>query len=484
MNAHTLPSPLPRRSTRGRWLAAAAMAIVAAASAQDLTPKAGPQEGSVLITGATVHPVSGPAIEDGVVYFAGGKLFHVSTRADWDRFAASARFKAPPTQIDATGKHVWPGLICPSTQLGLSEIQAVAATRDITEIGGVTPEVRACIAVNPDSTLIPVTRSNGVLLAGVFPGGGGVIPGRASVVRLDGWTVPEMTVLDSAGLALRWPSTRTITAWWMDTSEDDQRRDNSRAMEQVGRVFDEARAYADARRGDPNQPVDLRWEAMAELWGDATTNSQVERSGRDHATEVGGSRSLSKPVFVTANDVDQINGAVAFCAARGVRCVIVGGRDAAMCAALLKQHGVPVIVQGTLAMPRRADAPYDDAYTLPARLHAAGIRFTIANGDDTAHERNLPYSAAMAVAHGLPHDEGVKALTLSAAEILGVADRYGSLETGKSATLIVTTGDVLEVTTRVQRAFIDGREIDLSNKQTRLEDKYRERYRQTGDVTK
>jgi len=171
---------------------------------------------------------------------------------------------------------------------------------------------------------------------------------------------------------------------------------------------------------------------------------------------------------------------VAFALTRKLKPVIVGGRDAALCAGLLKKHDIPVIVQGVLRMPRKDDAPYDEAYTLPARLHAAGVRFCIATNDDTAHERNLPYNAAMAQAHGLPADAALKAVTLWPAQILGIDKEVGSLEVGKAAVLLISDGNPLEVTTHVKRAFSEGRDMDLSNKQTKLDEKYRERYRQLG----
>ena len=434
----------------------------ASALAQDLTPKAPPQTQLIAIVHATIHPVSGPEIADGAIWFDKGIIVHVGTWADWADLKARARFASAPKEIDATGKQIYPGLFGPYTQQGLVEIQAVQATNDTRETGSITPEVRATVAVNPDSTVIPVTRANGVLLAGVFPEGG-IIPGRCGVIRMDAWTRPEMTVRDDSGVVLRWPNMRPVNAWWNNRSDEEQLKEIKANLDAITKVFDVAQAYALAKAADPSSPTDLRWEAMRGVF----PNGEEAPAGA---------------LFVQASDIDQINAAVTFCADRGVRCVLVGGRDAALCAPLLKEHHVSVLVSGTFVMPRRDDAPYDDGYSLPKRLYDAGIPFAIAGGDETAHERNLPYAAAMAAAHGLPQEVAIRAITLSPAEMLGVADHYGSLEEGKSATLIVTTGNPLEVETNVTRAFIDGREINLSNKQTELAKKYRERYRQTGDL--
>ncbi len=443
-----------------------AAALAAPVLAQDLTFKAPPQAQTTVIRNANIHPVTGPDIQNGSIIFENGVIT--------DILQGDPHMPQGWRVIDVKGNHVYPGLIAPYTQLGLTEIQAVPASIDTSEVGGTTPEVRAADAVNPDSNLLTVTRSNGVLIAGVFPTGG-TMPGQGGVIRLDGWTVKDMAINQSAGLVVRWPNVRPFTAWWMDRSEEDQMKEIRESLAAIEKTFDTAKAYDDLRDTNANAPVDLRWEAMRAIFPVAHAEGQGAAGDRPADPQ-------QLPVFIAANDVDQINSAVQFGAQRGLKMVLVGGRDAELAAELLKQHHVPVIVQGTHAMPRRDDAAYDDAYTLPARLAASGLTVSIEIADDTAHERNLPYNTATAVAFGLPHDEGLKCLTINAAKVLGIDAKYGSLEKGKSATLIVTTGDPMEVTTLVTGAFIDGREIDLSNKQTTLARKYLERYHQTGDI--
>lgn len=444
-----------KKRMSARWLAAMGTVLLATtARAQDLGMKSEPQRRVVAIVGATVHPVSGPAIENGVVVFSDGKL---------TRIAASGTPVDDVEVIRADGKHIYPGLIGAVTQLGLSEFRSVRSMRDIEEVGNVTPEVRPVIAVNPDSTLIPVTRSAGVLTAGLMPGGG-LVPGKVSVIRLDGWTTEDMTVEADAGLVVNWPAMRTFTASWMSRPEDEQWREIRRRLSTLDEVFEMATSYARARSADPGTGVDVRWEAMRGVF----------------AAE--GGAGPQRPVFIQAQDYDQIRAAVVWAKGKGLRPVIVGGREAPLCAELLKAENVPVIVQGTHSMPRRADSDYDEPFRLPARLEAAGVKWCMASGQDTAHERNLPNQVATAVAYGLDHEAGLRSITLSAAEVLGIADRLGSLEEGKSATLIVTDGDVLEVMTRVEMAWIDGRRIDLSNKQTQLAEKYREKYRRMGEL--
>lgn len=437
--------------------------LASAASAQDLGIKAPPQAAPITIYNAAIHTVSGPTFAKGFITFDKGIITEIG---EGDPSIPAANTEASKGFIDAKGAHVYPGLVAANTQLGLAEIAAVRASNDITEVGGITPEARAATAVNPDSTLLPVTRSNGVLLAAVFPEGGRV-PGRVSVMRLDGWTWEEMAVAPDAGLAIEWPQARPITARWMDRPESEQLDEIRRSQEQVEDLFRAAKAYVALKSADPATPTDLRYDAMR------------------------GVLSGQRPVFISAGDIDQISAAIAFCERHALKMVLVGGRDAPLCADLLKSRDIPVIITGTHAFPKRADSPYDDAFTLPSRLAAGGVRFCIASADRTAHERNLPYNAATAVAYGLEYDVALKSVTLWPAQILGIDKPaaagegripahagYGSLEAGRSATLILTTGDPLEVTTTITGAYIDGRKIDLGNKQSVLAEKYREKYHQ------
>lgn len=437
--------------------AASSMACLAVSivGAQDLLPSAPPQEGGVMLTGGTVHTVSGETIENGVVGFRDGTITTIADAEIMQRILLS-----PDTEIiDVGGHHVYPGLFAAHTQLGLTETSSVRATNDSNEIGSFNPEVRAGVAVNPDSTLLPVARLNGIMLAGVMPRGGR-ISGRASVIRLDGWTWEDMTVRGDAGMVINWPGVRANPGMWRTSPEGDAVKRVERALDGIRDYFDNASAYVDAKASDAAHPSDLRLEAMRPYLG-------------GEYAEEGGPRLL-----VAANDYDQIVSAVSFVARRGIPMAIVGGRDAPLCAGLLIEHGVPVIIDGVYRFPKRADSPHDDAYTLASRLHEAGVDFCISGADRDGNVRNLPYEAAMAARYGLDADTAVRAITLAPAEILGVDDRYGSLETGKSATLIVTTGDVLEITSNVAYAFIDGKRVDLRSKQTELRDKYLEKYRQ------
>jgi imidazolonepropionase-like amidohydrolase len=431
------------------------LALAATALAQDLTPRGETPDYPIAITGATIHTMvegEGP-IEDGWVMFEGGKITGVG--------AGDRMFIATTRIIDGTGRHVYPGLIAAATRLGLTEIGSVRAMQDANEVGSVKPEVRAVVAINPDSTLLPVARSNGVLLVGSFPVGG-LISGQAGVIKLDGWTWEDMTANANAGIILNWPSVRdghSPFGGGRSLSEDDIRE----RLQRVDELFDTAQAYRELREADPATSIDLRLEALQEVLPGAE---------------------VQKPLIINADSVERIQSAVTWAAGRGLKVIIQGGRDAPLLAELLKKHDVAVIVEGVHGFPRRTDSDYDEAFTLPARLEAAGVRWCLSPGSVDENVRNLPYEAAMAVAYGrdLGFDEAaaMASITRSPALILGIGDRYGTIEVGKSATLLLTDGSPLEMTTTIEAAYIDGAEVDLSNKQTVLRDRYREKYRRQG----
>ncbi len=352
---------------------------------------------------------------------------------------------------------MYPGLISSDTTLGLTETGSVSVTHDHSEYGSVTPEVWAAVAVNPDSDLIPVTRANGILTAISMPRGG-LVPGRASILRLDGWTWEAMAIEPYAGLVVSWPRTEPDLreVWWRETKPaSEQWKEIREGLARLDELLDDASAYFAAEADNPGQATDLRFEAMRDVC-----------EGR-------------RPLLVRANTQGQIESAIAWAQRRDLDLVIVGGREADRAVTLLTEHDVPVIITGLHRNPGRRDFAYDRPFTLPARLHEAGVRFAIASGSGSAHERNLNHNAATAAAYGLPRDEALKAVTMYAAEILGL-ESHGSLDEGKAATLIVTTGDPLQITTDTLIAYIDGRRVDLGNRHKALYEKYREKYRQLG----
>lgn len=402
------------------------------------------QEQRIAIVDATIHPVSSETIDRGYIVFEDGLITAVGSGALPSGLAQQT------TIVSGEGKHVYPGLIGASTIIGLYEIGQVDATLDYSEYGTYTPEVRAITAVNPSSALIGVARANGILTVLSVPQGG-IISGYASTIRLDGWTNEEMSIADRSGLVVRWPNVSPNRGGRgrFGGGNDDRVQET---LEEIDELFAQAGAYAQARSADSKTPVDLRLASL-----EPVVSGEI-------------------PIYVFANDAARIRSAVAWANRHGRRIVIVGGSEADDCAELLKAHNVGVIIEGVHRMPRRRDAAYDDAFTLPKRLHEAGVPFCIASGEEPAHERSLPHHAGTAVAYGLPESEAIRSLTLSAAQLLGIGETHGSLEPGKVATLIITTGSPLEITTDVLGAYIDGSEVDLDSRHKALDRKYRQRY--------
>ena len=415
------------------------LCIPAAAVASDAVPGP-PQTRPVALVGATVHPVAGPAIEGGTVVFADGRIT-----------AIGKDVAVPPgaERVDLTGKHVYPSLFEPMGNIGLQEIGAVRATLDFDEAGSLNPNVKAWVAVNPDSELIPVTRSNGVLLSVTAPSGG-LVAGQAGLIALDGWTWADMTVQAPLAMVVNWPQIGSDA------------KKNATALKPLDTLFDNVRAYQKARAVDPNTASDVRFDAMALVLAGTL------------------------PMLTVADDLGQIQSAVAFADRQGVKLILYGGYDSPLCANLLLARDIPVIVGGVYRVPQHRSDDYDRPYSLPADLHTAGVRYCISGAGrfGATNSRNLPYHAATAVAFGLPADEALKAITLYPAQIFGVADRVGSLEVGKHATLFITDGDPLEIPTQVLAAYVAGRSVDLTDRHKQLYQKYKTKYDQQDAAAK
>ena len=401
----------------------------------------------VALVGATIHPISGPTLQNGTLLFNKGRIAKIGK---------GIPIPAGSQVINLKGKHIYPALFDSMTNTGLVEVKAVRASVDEAETGTINPNVKAQVAVNPDSELIPVTRSNGILLTLTAPSGG-TIAGQAALIQLDGWTWEDMTLQASAGMIIKWPNMAAVADWWVEKSAKQQIEDRDKTLKNLRKTFENAEAYRRARKANvKGQAYDARWEAMI-----------PELAGK-------------VPIIVHANEIQQIQAAVAFASEHKLKMILFGGYDAPRCAQLLKKHQIPVIVGGVYRLPQQRHDPYDEAYTLPERLRQAGLKFCISSYGrfGAANVRNLPYHAAIAAGFGLPEAEALKAITLSPAEILGVSDRVGSLQTGKDATLIITTGTPLETTTQVEAAFVQGKPVQLNDRHKRLWRKYQQKYEQ------
>jgi imidazolonepropionase-like amidohydrolase len=433
-----------------RILASLLILAAAPAVAQNvLTFPAPPQAGPVVIHNVTLHTIARGSIENGRLRFTEGRIEAVGG----DEVPLEGA-----ELIDGEGLHLYPGFISAHTTLGIAEIGAVRATVDVAETGMINPNVRAEVAINPDSELIPVARAGGVLHALVVPQPGqqGVLAGTSALVHLDGWTWSDMTLRAPVAMHLYWPSAQ-LPPWLPDAVRQQAQQSAQARLRALEQAVRDARAYATAAEAGSLAATDLRWEAMRPvLAGDL-------------------------PVFIHADDAADILAALDFARKESLRVVLVGGQDAWRLTARLREQDVAVILNGAHWLPRRRGDPVQAPFELAARLHEAGVRFALASsGRDSTNERNLPFDAATAVAHGLPRDEALKAITLYPAELLGVADRLGSLEPGKDASFLLIEGDPLEIRSGIVAAWIGGRQIDLANRHGRLYEKYLEKQRQLG----
>ncbi len=420
-------------------------ALVSMAAASTPVP-AKKQERPIALVGGTIHTVTGAVIENGTILFDKGTITAIGT---------SVSIPANAQQIDIKGKHVYPGLINPASNIGLNEIEAARATLDMNETGRINPNVRADVAVNPESELIPTTRANGITVSHVMPTGS-LIAGKTAAMMMDGWTVDEMTLKAPVGLYVDWPNLRVNRSPFVRQSEEDQKKAIEANLQELRTAFDDARAYMKAKKADGEKhPTDLRWEAFAPMF------------------------EKKMALIAGANEVSQIESAVQFAKEQNVNLIIHGGRDSWKVAELLRQNNVSVIIEPVHDLPNRRWEEYDIPFTVPARLYQAGVLFAISGGgNSTMADRNIGFQAGTAASYGLPKDEALRSITINAAKILGIDARVGSLETGKDATLIVTTGDPLEIMSSVEMEFIQGKNVDLRSRHTELWKKYQEKYKQ------
>lgn len=426
------------------WILAAMMAATLVAGEQN----------SFFLKGVTVHPVSSAKVENTTLTVVDGKIADIGAKA------------APKgvRVIEGKGLHVYPGIINSATNIGLSEISSIRETNDTGELGDFNPHLRALVAVNPESEHIPVVRANGISsvitlpgAGGGFSGGGaGVILGQAALIHLDGFTFEEMEISRTAGYQMRFPTMaargfdfETFQASRGSFAEAKRRYDAQ--MQEINRFFAEARAYMNAKQAKtPGLKTNLRYEAMIPLF-----------EGK-------------APLLVTASKQREILAAIQFAEAQKVKLILADVREPGKAVEELASKKIPCILGPVTQLPPEADMAYDFNYVLPAQLFKAGVKFAFGSFQNQ-FARNIAFEAASASAYGLPYDEALKAITLNAAEIWGVSDKYGSIEKGKIADLLVTNGDPLEVKTDVKMLFIQGRQQSLESKHTRLYEKYKAR---------
>lgn len=404
-----------------------------------------PQTKPIIITGATIHVGNGQVINNGYIAFDKGKITAIGEGAGPNTNGADV--------IDATGKQVYPGFICPITSLGLVEIEEGArGTVDEDETGDINPDARTLVAYNTDSKVIPTVRSNGILLAQPTPTGG-IISGESSVVQLDAWNWEDAAYKTDIGIHLTWPvavgNNRRRAAPTPGVPQESPAEKAQKAIDAIEKLFSEAKAYAEIAKPEV---TNVRFEAMKGLFNG------------------------SKKLFVNADGAKEIMQAVTFAKKLGLSAVIVGGSESYLVTEVLKANNVPVIIKETQRLPDRAEDDVYLPYKLPKILQDAGVLYGL-TGIGFWRQRNLPFEAGQSVGYGLTKEQALSMITQNNAKILGIDKTTGTLEVGKDANLFISTGDALDmITLDVIKEFIQGRDVNLDNLHKQLYKKWSNKY--------
>ena len=427
----------------------ALLLISCIAFAQPTIYPAPANKGMILLTNATIHTGNGKVISNGSVLINKEKIEKVGT-------GISAPSGAQV--IDLKGKHVYPGLISPLTNLGLTESGSGApGYDDYSELGELNPSVRAIVAYNADSKIINVLRSNGILFANVVPqsegGSSQLISGTSTVVQLDAWNWEDAAYKMDGQMHYNMPSLRPRRGRFFGAMGGPQTSPVKAAMDNIEKVTSFFKAAKSYNSEEVHKETNLNYEAAKGLFD------------------------KSKKLFVHADGVKEMLLAIDFVKEFGFDVVIVGGADSWQIAPLLKENNIAVILNQPHSLPASTDDDVDQPFKTPAMLQKAGVLFALSDVDRTTRGRNLMYNAGSAAAYGLSKEEALSAITYNAAKIFGMDKTTGTIEEGKDANIIVSSGDILDMESSiVEHAFIQGRKISLDNHQTQLAERYEKKY--------
>lgn len=412
-------------------------------------PPGKPQAVPVVVEGGAVHVGNGQVYTPGYVVFSGGKIAAVGQGA-----APAAAVPTGALRVSASGKHVYPGLIVTNNVLGLDEVGAVRATHDYAEVGAITPEVQATTAYNAASEVTPTVRANGILTAMVCPSGVWM-PGRPGLVQLDAWTADDATLKRSLGVSVLIPNRFNNSGWWAEPGSAQPNENRPAEYARIREVLRDGKSYAQAPKG--SRPANERLEALRNVF------AGTER------------------LFIYAYGPREVKEGVLLAREYGITkpVIITDASSAVAVADFLAQEKVPVILNRIHSLPSRGDSPYDEAYAAPGKLRTAGVDFALdISGDmEPMQARNLGLMAGTAQGYGLTEEQALEAVTLAPARIIGTADRLGSLEAGKDATLFISEGPFSDIRTgKLVSAYIGGRAVTLDTRQKALYRHYAARY--------
>lgn len=424
----------------------ASLLIIVVLQAQDDVYPAKENKGVIYITNATVHVGNGQVIENATVKINNSKIEQVGQN-----------ISIPPGDVktvDAKGKHVYPGLISSYSQIGLVEVSSVRATSDATEIGELNPNIRSIVAYNADSKVINTLRSNGILLANIYPGGP-ILAGSSTVVQFDAWNWEDAAYKMDHGIHMNMPTLINRPNPFAEflgirAPQGDPVKRGLEQVEKVKTFFRQAQAYF---AQDKKETTNLKFESVRGLF------------------------EKKQKLFIQCDLVKEILLAIDFVKEFGFEVVLVGASEGWQIADLIKQNNMSVILSQAHNLPTMVDDDIDQPYKAASYLQKAGVLYAINDEDGSARGRNLAFNAGTYAAYGITKEEALSAITLNAAKILGVADRTGSLEPGKDANIVISEGDILDMRSSIiTHAFIQGRIIDLTDKHKQLHERYKQKY--------
>ena len=406
----------------------------------------GQKSQAILLVNGFLHQGNGTVVETALIGIRNGKI-------DFVKNALSSAYKKSEwdTIIDLQGQHVYPAFIAPNSTLGITEIDAVRATRDFQEVGYLNPHIRSQIAFNAESKVISTVRTNGVLFAQVTPRGGR-ISGTSSVMALSGWNWEDATIFKDDGVHINWPESIQGT-WKDDVITKTKGKNYQQQKEELVTFFNLVKAY---QNNADELKTDLRLNAMIPCL------------------------TAEKRIYFHANEIQQLTDIIEFVHFFDIPYpVIVGGYDSYMIARKLKDAKIPVMLGRTHSLPENEDDPIDLPFQLPTMLQKEGVLFCLQNEGEmeAMNARNLPFQAGTAMAYGLTEEEAIQSISLNTAKIMGISKTYGSIEAGKSACLFVSKGNALDMrTNQVSLIFVNGSFVPTTNFQTELYQRYEKKY--------
>ena len=397
-----------------------------------------------LFIGATAHIGNGEVIENSAISISNGKF---------DLVGDATKIRIDPNAFDTIyklyGKHIYPSFILPNTTLGITEIDAVRASRDFRETGELNPNVRSLIAYNTDSKITKTVRTNGVLIAQVTPRGG-LVSGQSSVMYLDGENWEDAVLKADDGIHINWPNSFYNTGWWAEPGETKKNKKYDNKIKELEKLFAKAKSYS-----TKSNIIDLKMESMKGLF-----------NGK-------------KNLYIHANSASDMRDAIDFADKYYItNIIIIGGEDALNISNILVEKNIPIILNRVHRLPKSQDTPIDEPYKQAKKLEEAGILFCLSyHGDmEAMGARNLPFTAGTTIAYGLEYEKAIQSITLNTAKILGIDNFVGSIEQGKMATFFISSGDALDMrSNNVEKAYINGLSINLNNHQKELFNKYKNR---------